>query len=393
MRQVYRNLSVTGLFSRYRMLSDTSRFKRFQRFQCFQRLLLATLFFVMACGVLSASDIDPKPFAKFPKTLSGEYVVYRDYTWEKPTWIGFLYYDDSTYGAFCVTPDTKSTVSVLFRTEIVDGKLILTGQNIISQITQTDVLAVNYLMGLLPELYGYRQTALSEGVTVNEAAAGEPVRSPLLPARVNQKMTRVEFGGEVTVVYAAEIPLFNVQSIVSSTKKPVLELARIGRIQSGDDASFFGFSPVSGKQHVSTFAIPSTRKKETKLVDGISLFLDNQWTMVADNTFFLADTAILIVDTADFSSLNVSPDLLPLSLVRLFSFSNKTSSSIPSEMKISGTLKKFRVDNLFYDSVTGTANRDIKICIPIADGTCSIVSLSVSEGAYLKNRAYFDSLY
>lgn len=347
----------------------------------------------MACGVLSASDIDTTLFVKFPKTLSGEYVVYRDYTWEKPTWIGFLYYDDSTYGAFCVTPDTKSTVSVLFRTETVDGKLVLTGQNIISRITQTDVLAVNYLMGLLPELYDYRQTALSDGVTVNEAADREPTRSQLLPARVKQKMIRAEFGGEVTVLYAAEIPLFNVQGIVSSSKKPVLELARIGRIQSGDDASFFGFSPVPGMQHVSNFTIPATRIKETKLVDSISLFLDNQWTMVADNTFFLADTAILIVDTADFSSLNVSPTLLPLSLVRLFSFSNKLTSSIPSEMKVSGTLKKFRVDNLFYDSVTGTANRDIKICVPLDGGKCTIVSLSVSEGAYLKNRAYFDSLY
>jgi len=121
--------------------------------------------------------------------------------------------------------------------------------------------------------------------------------------------------------------------------------------------------------------------------------LDNQWTMVADNTFFLADTAVLIVDTTDFSSLNVSSDLLPLSLVRLFSFSNRFSSSIPSEMKVAGTLKKFRVDNLFYDSTTGTANRDIKICIPLAGGKCSIVSLSVAEGAYQKNRAYFDSLF
>ena len=57
-------------------------------------------------------------------TLSGDYVIYRDYSWKAPTWIGFLYYNDETYGAFIHTqaPEKNSTVSILFSGNIDKGK-------------------------------------------------------------------------------------------------------------------------------------------------------------------------------------------------------------------------------------------------------------------------------
>ena len=90
-------------------------------------------------------------------TFSGDYVIYRDYSWKAPTWIGFLYYDDETYGAFITTPDKNSAVSILFSGKTENGALALTGQQIISPITPDDTLAVNYLMTLLPKLYELRR--------------------------------------------------------------------------------------------------------------------------------------------------------------------------------------------------------------------------------------------
>ena len=88
-------------------------------------------------------------------TFSGDYVIYRDYSWKAPTWIGFLYYNDETYGAFIRTDDSEKsrTVSILFSTKIEKGQLVLTGQQIISSLTPDDTLSVNYLMSLLPKLY------------------------------------------------------------------------------------------------------------------------------------------------------------------------------------------------------------------------------------------------
>lgn len=373
--------------------------------------LVAALIVGQACGPygsgLSAEKSGAKPgaaanpMAAFPSGLSGDYVFYRDYSWKSPTWIGFLYYDDSTYGAVVVTPETGTKVSVLFRVETVDGKMILTGQNVVSQIAQKDVLAVNYLMGLLPDMYGWRMSAAGSGsnavtdiavAATAVAAAKSGDRSPLLPAAVKQNLTVAGFGGAVTLTYAPEVTLFNLQGMAGADGKPVLELARMGRVQAGEDQFFFDFTPVPEAKGETTFVLPASRKAESKSVDGITIKLDDQWTMVADNTFFLGDTAVLLVDTIDLSLLNIPPENFPLSMVRTFSLSSKQSWVIPSSFSLTGTASRFRIDNRTYDSNGGNINRDIKICIPKPGKKCVIISLSVSEAAYVANRAYFDAL-
>lgn len=350
-----------------------------------------------AAGKAPAASV----FSAFPSGVSGDYVVYRDYTWEKPTWIGFLYYNETTYGAFVITPETGANVSLLFSAEILDGKMVLTGQNIISRITQDDVLGVNYIMRLLPDLYSWRMGPDSAAFTVNAptvttgAVAGKAaVRSSLLPSLVTQKRNLPSFGGDVSLVFAPEIPVFGLRGITSAAGKASLELARMGRVQSGGDKEFFAFKPMGAVKAGTVLSVPASRKSESKTVDGVKLNLDGQWTMVADNTFFLGDAAVIIVDTLDLSLMQIPRENLPLSLVRLFSLSSQSSWTTPSELSVSGSAKKFRIVNLMYDVESGSLHRDIKACIPGADGkTCAIVSLSVSETAYGANAAYFDSLF
>jgi len=333
-------------------------------------------------------------FSAFPSGISGDYVVYRDYTWEKPTWIGFLYYNDTTYGAFMITPETGANVSLLFSAEILDGKMVLTGQNIISKITQDDVLAVNYLMRLLPDLYSWRMGPDNAAVAGKASEKDVASRSQLLPSLVTQKRNLSSFGGDVSLVFAPEIPLFGLRGITSASGNPSLELVRMGRVQSGGDKEFFAFKPIGNVKPGVDLSVPSSRKVESKTVDGVKLNLDDQWTMVADNTFFLGNAAVIIVDTLDLSLMQIPRVNLPLSLVRLFSLSSMTSWTTPSELSLSGTTKKIRIVNLIYDVESGSMHRDIKTCVPGADGkTCAVVSLSVSETAYRANVSYFDSLF
>jgi len=339
-------------------------------------------------------------FSAFPSSISGDYVVYRDYTWDKPTWVGFLYYNDTTYGAFVITPETGANVSLLFSTEILDGKMVLTGQNIISKITPDDVLAVNYLMRLLPDLYSWRMGpdsaafATKTGVSSGTEAGKAAVRSPLLPSLVTQKRNLSSFGGDVSLVFAPEIPLFGLRDISATAGNSSLELVRMGRVQSGGDKEFFAFKPMGDVKSGIALSVPSARKIESKTVDGVKLNLDDQWTMVADNTFFLGNAAVIIVDTLDLSLMQIPRENLPLSLMRLFSLSSMTSLTTPSELSMNGNAKKFRIVNLIYDVESGSLHRDIKTCIPSADGKkCAVVSMSVSETAYKANGAYFDSLF
>ncbi len=357
---------------------------------------LAALSAEPASGANSAASKDP--FAAFPSAVSGDYAVYRDYTWKEPTWVGFLRYDDSTWGAVCVTPSTKSNVSVLFRAEVADGKLVLTGQSIISKITQDDVIAVNYLMRLLPDLYAWRNDA-DASATV---PAGAPARiaqislsrSALIPAPVYSAKKLASFGGDVFLSWLPEVPAFGFAGMTGTGGKPVLELARAGRIRSGGDQEFFGFTPLPEGKTGETRFLSAKRTVDPKTVDGVTLKLDGQWKQVADNTFFLGNSAVIIVDTIDLASAGIPSKELPLALVRLFSLSSGSSWAIPGEFSVSGDEKRFFVVNLFHDAETNIRNRDIKLCVPSPDGkSVTVVSLSAHESVWRANKDYFDGLF
>jgi hypothetical protein len=342
----------------------------------------------------SIEKASQKAFAAFPSSFSGDYVVYRDYSWKNPTWIGFLYYNESTYGAFAITPSTNSNVSVLFSVEAASGRLVLTGQNIISKVSENDVLAVNYLMRLLPDMYTWRTSGDSTATILKMSATSAQNRSMLLPSIVIESRDLPSFGGKVSITFAPEVPVFGLKEITASEGKPILQLERMGRVQSGNDMAFFSFSPIGATKAGVSLSIPANRKKEDKKIDGVTLHLDEQWSMVADNTFFLGNAAALIVDTLDLSLMQIPLESLPLSMVRLFSLSSAVAWSIPSELSVQGSSKRFTVVNLFYDPQSGALNRDVKVCIPSSDGKkCTVISLSVSETAWKANRPYFDSLF
>jgi hypothetical protein len=358
--------------------------------------ILTVFLSILALFPLAAAD----PFSGYPSGVSGDYVVYRDYSWEKPTWVGLLYYDDSTWGAFVSTPSTNSRVSLLFSTEKSAGKLVLTGQKIISNITPDDVLAVNYLMRLLPEMYAWRNTEAG-----NPAAPVVPLsaddarklfgkaRSALLPAAARESRTEPSFGGDVSVLFAPEIPVFNVRGILGSNGKPVLDIDRYGRISSGGDNAFFSFTVAGEAKSGESLVLAAGRKPAAKTIDGVTLKLDDQWAPIAENSFLLGNAAFVIVDTIDLSLTQIPRDNLALSLVRFFSLSGTESWVVPAELSVTGTAKRFTITNLVFDSARGTLNRDIKTCIPSADGkTVTVVSLSVSETAWKANGQYFSSL-
>ena len=145
-------------------------------------------------------------------TFSGDYVIYRDYSWKAPTWIGFLYYNDETYGAFIRTDESEKsrTVSILFSTKIEKGQLVLTGQQIISSLTPDDTLSVNYLMSLLPKLY--------------ELKSFPRTRSGKVPFGMTTERKRMEeFGGAVTLDFHSFIPLFHLKAINNAKKDTVTE--------------------------------------------------------------------------------------------------------------------------------------------------------------------------
>lgn len=339
------------------------------------------IFFIIMFPLIAEANffLDPLP---------GGFVFYRDYSWKAPTWTGFLRYDDSTYASMLITPSTGTNVSILFRGEADDGSFVLTGQKIISKITNNDVSAVNYLMQLITDMHSWKKLALTKGVPRDN-----PERSPLLPPHVSSSCEASMFGGEVQLIHAAEIPVFSLLSLHSPDGKPQLVLERSGMIQDGKDADFFAFKPGGGEKEANPFTLKTNSAAQEVVVEDVRLSLDDQWMAVAENIFFLGDTAMLAVDTLDTAHLTLTADRIPLFLVRYFSTSTRFVWALPEKTHVTGSEKCFRIDNVFYDAESGLRSYDIKLCIPESNkNSIFVVSLTVGEATYRENRAYFDAI-
>lgn len=314
-------------------------------------------------------------------TLSGDYVIYRDYSWKAPTWIGFLYYNDETYGAFIRTddPENPRTVSILFSGKIEKGKLSLTGQQIISSITPDDTLSVNYLMELLPKLYELK--------TFPRAG-----KAPFGTATVRKQME--EFGGAVTLDFQSFVPLFHLKTITGAKKEPVLELTEIGSINGNGESVFYGYSPAEPKQGTNTFTLNKTAKKETVTVSGIPLHLDSQWKKIADNSFLCGNTAFLTVSTVNIPPAESGNKLsVPEQLLRLLTASSPFAKTLLPYTTIQGTQTAFTLTQSIYDVESKQVSKDIKRCIKNKDDSFTIVSLTVNSHAYSAEQTYFNGLF
>ena len=314
-------------------------------------------------------------------TFSGDYVIYRDYSWKAPTWIGFLYYNDETYGAFIRTdePENSRTVSILFSGNIEKGKLSLTGQQIISSITRDDTFGVNYLMDLLPKLYELK--------TFPRAG-----KSPFGTATVRKQME--EFGGDVTLNFQSFVPLFHLKALTGAKKETVLELIEIGSINGNGESVFYGYNPIEPQQDANEFTVDKAAKKETITVSGVQLHLDSQWKKIADNSFLCGNTAFLTVSTVNIPPAeNGSLLSVPERLLRLLTASSPYAKTLLPYTTVEGKQTAFTLKQSVYDIESKKTSKDIKRCIKNKDGSFTIVSLTVNIHAYSAEQAYFNGLF
>ena len=314
-------------------------------------------------------------------TLSGDYVIYRDYSWKAPTWIGFLYYNDETYGAFIRTddPENPRTVSILFSGNIEKGKLSLTGQQIISSITPDDTFGVNYLMTLLPTLYELKTF---------------PRDAKIVFGTTTVRKQMEEFGGAVTLDFQSFVPLFHLKTITGAKKETILELTEIGSINGNGESVFYGYDPVEPQQDTNVFTLNKAAKKETITVSDVPLHLDSQWKKIADNSFLCGNTAFLTVSTvnlpADKSGNTLS---VPEQLLRLLSSSSPFAKTLLQYTTIQGTQTAFTLTQSIYDVESKQVSKDIKRCIKNKEGSFTIISLTVNSHAYSAEQAYFNGLF
>lgn len=319
--------------------------------------------------------------------LSGQYVYYKDTTFERESYTGFLYYDEGTYAVRYYAPANKSKkllekdIQILFTLDTSKDYVLLTGERIISPVLPEDTDVINYLHDMLYELSGRRK------------------KLTYFTDKTASRQDYEQFGGTVTMVFDALIPLFNLQSITTMDNTTVFSLVTAGQLTSSEDDSFSAFKGIpaelTDKRH-------SFKQKKAKAVDYAyqkdgagavqKISLDEQWKQSMDNLWLLGDNAILAVDVIPRPA--TTDDTMVSLLTRRMVLGTEHSYPVLDRLLATTTAQpqQTRISNLLYKPATESITQDFKMLTTLADGSVAFFTLTVFNGAYTKNKAYFQKI-
>ena len=224
--------------------------------------------------VIAISAFSLPGFEENLPTESGEYVYYRDFTFAKETYIGFLYYSEDSIGVRCFS-NGNFDVTILFSLDKSKDYIELTGERIVTQVTPKDVEIVNYIHDMVYELSSRRKKVQNEFLTLKEQ--NSPVTKQFV---VDQDF--VQFGGQVQLVFDGSLPVFNLESITDIySAKVLLKAVTMGTLSDSADTSFekfagFEFTPLV-KEVVKNKKLS---RKEQKLFEETKQVYDSSWQKV-----------------------------------------------------------------------------------------------------------------
>ncbi|AAC65152.1 MULTISPECIES: hypothetical protein [Treponema] len=312
-----------------------------------------------------------------PAPVSGDYVLYRDYSWKSPTWVGFLCYDAHTYGALLCTPAESRRITILFTGTEKHGRFELTGQRITSPVRTEDLTGINYLMDLFPQLQRWKHF---------------PRDTHTLVARHTDRSKKsTQFSGAVELQFASFVPLFHLEILRDKQQRVMLQLSEIGKIDHTSDAAFFQFTPMppSTPTDAPPATLNQTLTRTEYVIDDVCIALDPQWKRIAENSF-LSDFAFLTVHQVpaprahDYSALRA--------LLQLFLYSGPQGKNILEQLHINDTHARLTLSYAVFDLPSKTVKKTWKIFIRHSDTHYSILSLTADQRTAQRYARYFDTL-
>ena len=224
--------------------------------------------------VIAISAFSLPGFEENLPTESGEYVYYRDFTFAKETYIGFLYYSEDSIGVRCFS-NGNFDVTILFSMDKSKDYIELTGERIVTQVTPKDVEIVNYIHDMVYELSSRRKKVQNEFLTLKEEK--DSITKQFV---VDQDF--VQFGGQVQLVFDGSIPVFNLESITDIySTKVLLKAVTMGILSDSADTSFEKFAGFETTPLVKEVVKnKKLSRKEQKLFEETKQVYDSSWQKV-----------------------------------------------------------------------------------------------------------------
>lgn len=338
---------------------------------------LLSLFAFSLCSILSAL---PGVKNSVPD-VSGQYVFYEDKSFTRESYIGIIFYDDSTYGLRYFAPsfgkdnDFKpaKNIEILFTIDPSQNHVELTGEKITTTIVPDDTDLVNYLHDFLYEITSHRQKA------------GK------ITQITRQNQDYEQFGGDVEIEFNPLVPVTNLVKIENGGKN-VLEVVTCGQLTSSSDTSFDDFSGFPENQKANSKKLKIKKGKSQKFDftnDGktLSVNLDSKWTQKTENLWMLENSSVLMM--------NSLPPQISADETNFLSFERRlllSSNHVYSDwrkLSLSDGNGKLQINQIFYDDETKDFRTDFKI---IFKNQNFFASLTAKSEVYDANKKYFDNV-
>lgn len=347
------------------------------------------------CAFVATSPLFALPgFMPYIPDISGEYVYYRDYSFPRESYIGFLAYDNATYAARYYAPRdvaaglVEENVLIYVSLDPTLDYIKMTGERIGTSITPEQADYVNYLHDLIYE-FGARRIKAGDITPENTELF---TRGNYGDSGKSIAQDYAQFGGRVHILFDYLVPLFNIKKIISNDNSILFEIVTMGRLETSEDNSFTAFSglPKSLPRSTSSWkANGSTEKKDFHTDDGQKITLDNFWSQSMENLWLLNDVGLVSVTTAHASSEDKNFSIMQF--LRRLMQSTENSYIMFKDISILQKGKRYTLNASFYQSASGNAIRSFRV-VTERENDSALFMLTVFNSTYETNRSYFDEI-
>jgi len=345
--------------------------------------LLLTLT-ILLCGVAAAFALPG--FTPFVPDTAGEYVYYRDYSFERESYIGILGYSEAAYQIRYYAPASRELVlpeknlALLFTINPESDFFDMTGEKIITEVDPygDDVDILNYLHDLLYE-FSSRRIKLDD----------------LRGTEIFTRQDFEQFGGSVTMCFDSMIPLFNLKQILGPNNEILFSCITFGRILDSEDTSFDDFKGLVPAQeyHAPTKTKIKGKSAKYKTEDGQQITLDSNWTQEMENCWMYGEEAFLTI--AKIPRFDEDQSLNDLFIMRKMLESTGGSYTDIEGAEFSFDVKKYTI-KIIARSSQPENNRIVYLIKQVTTNPSkkinSYLSLAVYEDSYLEKSSYYTKL-
>lgn len=358
--------------------------------QRFKKVILS-----LVLSTLAAASFALPGFKPFLPDLNGEYVYYKDNTFERESYIGLLCYDENTFQLRYYAPKSSNLpekiVATLITVDSSQNFMDIVGENVIEAdySSEEDVDIVNYLHNLM---YDFSAQRISLGELTPQT---ENYKNNISLQENGLKVSAdlPQFGGDVYINYDCVIPFFNVKQISNPDGKVLFECVSLGKINSTEDTSFDRYVkiPESGRVKLNSVKPKKSKKMECS-AGNQKITLDESWEHKSEIIWVQNNDAIISLATYQKPKDNVPQLYFQYILIRLLLETKSDNIIDYASSEVIFTENGFRINATSFMPSASKTYYTIKYLTLNDEGDYDFMSFAATKSAYIQKCSYFDKI-